>query len=73
VVGGSAAHGWRGWTATLEELGRPVKPCDVVAMAKEEGFRKGVVYRTRNELEGMVVDTEGKVSPHNMWSLNNHG
>ena len=58
--------------AMLQELTRSVKPCDVVAMAKEAGFRKGV-YRARNELEGVVVDTEGKFSPHNIWSLNGHG
>ena len=50
-----------------------MKQRDVVEMAKEAGFRKGVVYRAKGELEGVVVDTEGKFSPHNMWSLNGHG
>ena len=68
------AHLCARWlVAVLQEMGVPVKPCDVVKMAKEAGVPKGVVYRARNELEGVVVDTEGKFSPHNMWSLNGHG
>ncbi|MBN1139727.1 MAG: hypothetical protein JXM73_24355 [Anaerolineae bacterium] len=53
----------------LEEAGEPVKPKDVVALGKEAGFSQGVIYRARKDLEGTVVNTEGKRSPNNRWAL----
>jgi hypothetical protein len=53
----------------LEEAGEPLKPKEIVKMAKEMGFTQGVVYRARKDLEGTVVDTENKFSPGNRWRL----
>jgi hypothetical protein len=53
----------------LREAGEPMSPREVVALAREAGFKKGVVYRARKELEGVVVDTEKKMSPRNRWVL----
>ena len=36
---------------------------------KEPGLKQGVIYRARKELEGTVVNTQGKKSPHNQWAL----
>ena len=47
----------------LEEAGEPMRPKEVVALEKEEG----VIYRARKELEGRVVNTEGKRAPGNRW------
>ena len=43
------------------------------ALAKEAGFKKGVVYRARKELEGRVVDTDSWRSPKNRWELMDDG
>ena len=53
----------------LEEAGEPVTPREVVALGKEAGFRQGVIYRARKELEGKVVNTEGKKAPNNRWRV----
>ena len=53
----------------LEEAGEALSPKEVVGLAKEAGFSRGVVYRARKELEGVVVDTEGKFSPQNRWAV----
>ena len=46
-----------------------MRPREVVTLGKEAGFKQGVIYRARKELEGTVVDTEGKRSPRNRWAL----
>ena len=46
-----------------------MRPKEVVALGKEAGFKQGVIYRARKELEGMVVITEGKRSPNSHWAL----
>jgi hypothetical protein len=51
----------------LEEAGEPVQPAEVLKLGKEAGFTQGVIYRARKQLEGAVVNTEGKRSPHNRW------
>jgi hypothetical protein len=53
----------------LCEAGEPLKPGAVVELAWEEGFKRGVVYRARRQLEGAVVDTDTKYSPNNRWAL----
>jgi hypothetical protein len=54
---------------TLREAGAPLRPKKVMALAEEAGFRKGVVYMARRELEGVVVNTDKKMSPSNLWTL----
>ena len=46
-----------------------MKPREIVRMAEEEGFTKGVLYRARKALEGTVVDTAGKQVSRNRWTL----
>ena len=53
----------------LAEAGEPLRPKEVVALAKEAGFARGVVYRAREALEGVVVDTEPHRCPDNRWVL----
>ncbi len=54
---------------TLKEAGEPLRPKDILALAREAGFTQGVVYRARNQLAGQVVDTELRRSPKNHWAL----
>ena len=53
----------------LAEAGEPLRPKEVVALAREAGFARGVVYRAREALEGIIVNTENKMSPDNRWAL----
>ena len=53
----------------LQAAGHPLRPQDVVAAAAGAGFRQRMVYHARKQLEGVVVDTENKYSPHNCWRL----
>jgi hypothetical protein len=53
----------------LESEGEPQKPADVLKLAAQCGYRRGVVYRARRSLEGIIVDTETRFSPHNLWTL----
>jgi len=53
----------------LAEAGEPVRPKEVYALAEEVGFKRGVVQRARREVEGVVVNTEKKMSPGNRWAL----
>ena len=63
------AEACAGWLVeVLEEAGEPMKPKDVVELGAEAGFKQGVIYRARKELEGTVVNTEGKMSPGNRWT-----
>jgi hypothetical protein len=48
----------------------PIKPGEVVEMAKEEGFSKAAVYRAKRALGTFVKSTEGRQSPDNMWDAN---
>ncbi|MBN1139388.1 MAG: AAA family ATPase [Anaerolineae bacterium] len=53
----------------LGAAGRPLRPQDVLAAAAGAGFRPWAVYQARKRLEGTVVDTETRFSPHNCWRL----
>jgi len=53
----------------LREAGEPLQPREVVALAQDAGFKKGVVYRAKQGLEGVVVDTGSWRSPTNRWEL----
>ena len=53
----------------LEEAGEPMRPRDMLELGAEAGFTQGVIYRARKELEGAVVNTEGKRAPNNRWAL----
>jgi hypothetical protein len=57
----------------LEEAGEPLKPKEIVKMAKAYGFSRGVVYRARAELREVVVDTEPHRHPDNRWRLTEDG
>ena len=52
---------------TLQEAGEPMRPKEVLVLAKEYGFKEGTIYRARKELEGTVVNTAGKKAPGNRW------
>jgi hypothetical protein len=53
----------------LVEAGEPLPPRKVVALAGQAGFKKGVVYRARKDLEGTIVSTDSWRSPSNRWAL----
>jgi hypothetical protein len=54
---------------TLHEAGQPLKPRDLLALARDAGFTRGIVYAARKRLEGIIVDTDRKMSPDNAWTL----
>jgi hypothetical protein len=53
----------------MEQAGGPVKPKEIVRLAKEAGFGQRLLYRARKALEGTVVDTGTKFAPGNEWRL----
>lgn len=53
----------------LEDVGEPMKPKEIVKLAKDVGFSRGVVYRAREQLAGVVADTEPHRHPENRWGL----
>ena len=53
----------------LAEAGQPLKPKQVVALAREAGFTRGVVFRAREEAGDLILDTEGRRHPGNRWTL----
>ena len=58
----------KAWLLTkIQEV--PVKPKEIVAVGEEAGFTRDLIYRARRELEGQIVNTEGKNSPRNRWKL----
>jgi hypothetical protein len=56
------------WLLTQVQ-GGPVKPKDIVRAGEAAGFSRDLIYRARRELEGQIVNTEGKNSPWNHWKL----
>lgn len=53
---------------TLEESDEPLSPREIVELAKEAGYSQAMVYRARRGL-AQVVNTEGRQSPNNRWTL----
>ena len=60
---------WQRVQSLLAEAGEPLPPREVYALAAESGFTKGVVYRARKKLEGIIVNTDLRRSPKNRWAL----
>ena len=58
----------------LAVAGEPVRPKEVVALAKEVGFPRATVYRARSELGEAIVDVgSGKRDPGKAWRLADAG
>lgn len=53
----------------LEQAGQPVSPKAVVAAARDAGFSRTLIYRTRESLAAEIVNTGGRRSPDNAWAL----
>ena len=53
---------------TLQKAGEPMRPKEVLVLAKKGGFKEGTIYRASKELEGTLVNTEGKKAPGNRWA-----
>jgi len=53
----------------LAEAGEPVNPKEVIAAAKEAGYARAMIYRVRDELKGLVVNSKGRQHPQNGWTL----
>jgi hypothetical protein len=54
----------------LTRAGEPVKPADVVRAAGDAGFPRRTLYRTRQALDGFVVDLGPSAhDPHKRWAL----
>jgi len=55
----------------LEDLLRAnpegLKAREVIAMGKEEGFSRDMLYRAQKELRAHIQNTEGHKSPQNRW------
>jgi hypothetical protein len=56
------------WLLQLLQDG-PMKPKNVIAAGKHEGFSRSLIYSARSSLRGQVVNTDGKNSPQNQWAL----
>ena len=56
---------------TLLEAGEPLKPKEVIELADEEGWGRATVYRARDLMGDQIVNTAGKKSPNNRWTLAN--
>ena len=41
---------------------------EVLVLSEEYGFREGTIYWASKELEGTLVNTEGKKAPGNRWA-----
>ena len=46
-----------------------MKPQEIVERAEGEGFSQRTVYRSREKLGELIVDTEGHKHPENRWAL----
>jgi hypothetical protein len=53
----------------LDDEREPMKPKRIVELADDAGFSETLVYRARKQLEGRIVNTQGRRSPHNRWGL----
>jgi len=53
----------------LEESEEPLKPKDIIEMARAEGYSRAMVYRAREQLGEQIVNTQGRQSPDNAWTL----
>lgn len=51
----------------LKEIGKPIRPKDVIKAGKEEGFSQAMIYRARKTLRVHIKNTEGRQSPDNAW------
>lgn len=56
------------WMLSLLESG-PMKPDEIVQMAKQEGYSRSTVYRARRAVGIRVSNSAGKNSPDNEWQL----
>jgi hypothetical protein len=55
----------------LEDAGEPMRPADVVTAAKDAGYSRATVYRAREDLRDQIMNTGGRKSPDNKWTLVN--
>lgn len=46
-----------------------MRPKEVIALAREEGFHERMVYRARRAMEGRIQDSRGKRDPDNLWMV----
>ena len=60
------------WLVELLDEEGPMKPKDVVAEGKAEGFSRAVVYQARNMLTNRIDNAEGRKAPHNKWELRDY-
>ena len=47
----------------------PLKPGEITKKAVGEGFSQRTVYRSREKLGELIVDTEGHKHPENRWAV----
>lgn len=51
----------------LSEATEPLKPADIIELARQEGFGRSTVYRARKNLGSKIKDSEGYKCPANGW------
>lgn len=54
-------------TGLLVDAEEPMRPADVVRLAKEAGFSRALVYRARAALGTLIEDTNNGKPPNNRW------
>lgn len=57
----------------LQEKGEPVRVDSVVDAADEAGYSRATLYRARKQLQGQIVNTQGRRHPDNAWALASWG
>lgn len=57
------------WLIELLTTRGAMRPKEIIEEALNAGYSRATVYRTRENLTGRIVDTEGRQSPKNEWML----
>lgn len=56
--------------ALLKESNEPMKPSEIVAIGKKEGYGRRTIYRARRRLGSEIANTaELRHNPDNKWEL----
>ena len=58
--------------ASLRENGAPMAPRELTQFAARQAYSQSNLYRARRKLDLQIVDTRGKWSPRNRWTLPDH-
>ena len=54
---------------TLRQHAAPMRPCDLLPLAAEQGYSHSTLYRARRALDDQVANTSHPHHPRNEWTL----